>query len=112
MPITPLLGQLEILFLPALLIGRVCFGVFRLADWRADLTAQRGLSRYCHARLFRNYSRRLQQYRADYERRVRLEKYSRIYESILSWGWAVFTIFFIKRLVDSSYGRLVSDTRK
>jgi branched-chain amino acid transport system permease protein len=29
-----------------------------------------------------------------------------------SWGWAVFTIFFIKRLVDSSYGRAFQGIRE
>lgn len=29
-----------------------------------------------------------------------------------SWGWAIFTIFFIKRLVDSSYGRALKSIRE
>jgi branched-chain amino acid transport system permease protein len=29
-----------------------------------------------------------------------------------SWGWAIFTIFFIKRLVDSSYGRALKGIRE
>ncbi|AJC73385.1 ABC transporter permease [Pseudothermotoga hypogea DSM 11164 = NBRC 106472] len=28
-----------------------------------------------------------------------------------SWGWAVFTVFFIKRLIDSSYGRALKAIR-
>lgn len=28
-----------------------------------------------------------------------------------SWGWAIFTIFFIKRLIDSSYGRALKAIR-
>ena len=29
-----------------------------------------------------------------------------------SWGWAIFTVFFIKRLVDSSYGRALMGIRE
>lgn len=111
-PIIPPLAKLELPFLPALLIAGGVSAVFGLMigiptlRLRGDYLAVATLG---FSEIIRVVFTNLTSITNGALGLKSIPEYTNLY---WSWGWAIFTIFFIKRLVDSSYGRALKGIRE
>ncbi|MGB9789004.1 MAG: branched-chain amino acid ABC transporter permease [Thermotoga caldifontis] len=105
------LNQIQIPFFPALLIGGVLAGLMGFlvgapclrvkGDYLAIVT-------YGFSEIIRVLFNNLQSVTNGPLGLKGLPTYTNLW---WSWGWAIFTVFFIKRLVESSYGRALKAIR-
>ena len=111
-PITPLLGQLEMPFLPALLIAGGISAFFGLLIGAPTLRLKGdylAIATLGFSEIIRVVFNNIVPITNGALGLKNIPEYTNLF---WSWGWAVFTIFFIKRLVDSSYGRALLAMRE
>ncbi len=111
-PITPLLGQIEIPFLPALLIAGCVSAFFGLLIGAPTLRLKGdylAIATLGFSEIIRVVFNNIVPITNGALGLKNIPEYTNLF---WSWGWAVFTIFFIKRLVDSSYGRALLAMRE
>ena len=89
-PINPLLLNINVHFLLALLIAGDFIGSCGVFDRCTGLEAKRGLSGYCHTGLWRDNISRIYKYPDNYERGFRFKRYSSVYQPILELGHSYF----------------------
>lgn len=105
------LNQIQIPFFPALLIGGLlaaCAGFLVGAPCMRVKGDYLAIVTYGFSEIIRVLFNNLQSITNGPLGLKGLPTYTNLW---WSWGWAVFTIFFIKRLIDSSYGRALKAIR-
>ncbi len=105
------LNQIQIPFFPALLIGGLlaaCAGFLVGAPCMRVKGDYLAIVTYGFSEIIRVLFNNLQSITNGPLGLKGLPTYTNLW---WSWGWAIFTIFFIKRLIDSSYGRALKAIR-
>jgi ABC-type branched-subunit amino acid transport system permease subunit len=110
-PIRPFLGNLHLSFFPALIIAGLISAFFGLIiggptlRLKGDYLAIATLGFSEIIRVVFNNTVTITNGALGLKN---IPEYTNLY---WSWGWAIFTVFFIKRLVNSSYGRAMMGIR-
>ncbi|PID55709.1 branched-chain amino acid ABC transporter permease [candidate division KSB3 bacterium] len=110
-PIVPMLAKIQLPFLPALIIAGLVSAVFGLMigvptlRLRGDYLAIATLGFSEIIRVVFNNTVSITNGALGLKN---IPEYTNLY---WSWGWTIFTIFFIKRLINSSYGRAMMGIR-